>query len=240
MSAAHVDDGELILLLDGECADDERERLARHLVTCPACAERRRTLVRLAGAVTATLRTGDAVHPRERNAQGRARASGHRTPALRAAVILVVVGAGVAAANTRPVQAWLAARWADLRGVVAPGTTSTPASPNPTTVRFVPLTPVFALELVAYQHAGALTIAVSHDTLATATVTPGVGGGEALVVLPTGLRIVNGADSRASYEVQLPRSVTEIWVRIGAAPARRLVPTTDVSRWTIDVNARKL
>jgi hypothetical protein len=82
---------------------------------------------------------------------------------------------------------------------------------------------------------------VSADTLASATVTPSLRG-EDLIVLPGGLRIVNRPSDRASYEVLLPRGVTEVRIQIAGAPERQLVPGPggQLRRWTIDLNQQEL
>jgi len=230
VSAGHVEDGALMRLLDGECAAEERAQLESHLATCPACAERRRMLESVAKSVTAALVSGDSPAPSRRVTPRR-----WRMGALRAAAVLLLASVGVAAARVPPVRAWLSARWADLRGLVAPRPTPEAEARGTTTVRFVPTTATFTIELVARQDTGALTIDVSADSVASATVTPGMGS-EELVVLPAGLRVVNRPDDRASYEVRLTPSVTEIKIRIGREPERGLVPTAAVRMWTIDLS----
>jgi anti-sigma factor RsiW len=230
-----VDDGELIRLLDGECSAEERARIERHLATCAACAQRRERLDGLAHGVTTALVRGD--EPiRSLRAPGRR----WRPPAVRAAAVLLLVSVGVATATVPPVRAWLWARWADLRGLVAPRATPGMESRGATTVRFVPTTATFTIELVARQDTGVLTIDLSADTLAAATVTPSLRG-EDLVVLPGGLRILNRPSDRASYEVRLPRGVSEVRIRIADTPERRLVrPGGGATRWTIHLNEQEL
>jgi len=172
LSERHVDDGDLIRLADGEGSAEERAQLERHLATCSACAQRRGVLDALTQSVTAALVRGDdpvrSVNARKRR---------WRIGAFRAAAVLLVVSVGVAAASAPPVRAWLSARWADVRGIVAPRATPGPESRGATTVRFVPTTGAFTIELVARQDMGVLTIEVSADTLATASVIPSTGGG---------------------------------------------------------------
>ena len=223
MSAGHADDGELIRLVDGECSAEERAWLEGHLATCGPCAERRDTLARLSGAITAALATGDRIVRPQR----------WRTAALRAAAVLLLVAA--AAASAQPARAWLSARWADVRALVAPRAGPRSDSPGAATVRFVPTTSVFTIEVVARQEGGVLTIELSGDTIATASVTPGTRG-EELIVLPAGLRIVNRPRDRARYDVRLPRGVGEVRLRIAGAPERRLVPAQGARQWTMDLN----
>jgi anti-sigma factor RsiW len=231
----HVDDGELIRLLDGECSAEERARIESHLATCAECAQRREGLDGLAHAVSTALVRGD--EPvRSLRVPGRR----WRPPAIRAAAVLLLVSVGVAAASVPPVRAWLSARWADLRGIVAPRATPGPESRGATTVRFVPTAGAFTIELVARQDTGVLTIDVSADTLASATVTPSLRG-EDLIVLPGGLRIVNRPSDRASYEVRLPRGVTEVRIQVADAPERRVRrPVGGAAPWTIHLNEQEL
>lgn len=223
MSAGHADDGDLIRLVDRECTAEERARLEGHLATCRPCAQRRATLERLSAAVTAAL-AGDRTARRA-----------WRGGALRAAAVLLLVVA--AAASAQPVRAWIAERWGDLRGLVAPYAAPEPQAvgAGTTTVRFVPTTSVFAIELAARQDAGVLTIEVSGDSTAMATVTPATPGAE-LTVLPAGLRIVNRPGDGASYVVRLSTGVTEVVLRIADGPVRRLVPAAGARHWTIDLN----
>ncbi len=230
MSAGHLNDGELIRLLDGECSAEEQARIAGHLAMCPACAQGQEVLHRLASAVTAALVSGDELVRSVRTPRRT-----WRLGAVRAAAVLLAVSVGVAAANVPPVRAWLSARWTGLRGLVRPRATPGTEAPRSTTVRFVPTTRVFTIELVARQDRGVLTIDVSADTIASATVTSG-GRGEELVVLPEGLRIVNRPDDKSSYEVRLPGPVTQVTVRIAGAPEPRLVTTTP---WIIRLTKRE-
>jgi len=226
----HVNDGELIRLLDGECSAEEQARVEGHLATCPACAKRRAVLDELTQAVTAALVRGDEPVRAVRMPKRR----WHRG-AFRAAAVLLLVSVGVAAASAPPVRAWLSARWADLRGLVGPRSTTGTEPRGVTTVRFVPTTAVFTIELVAPQDTGVLTIDSAADTLASATVTPSMRG-EELVVLPDGLRIVNRRSDKASYEVRLPRSVTGVRIRIAGAPQPHLVTARP---WTIQLKKRE-
>ncbi len=231
MSAGHADDGDLIRLVDGECSADERAWLEGHLATCGPCAGRRDTLARLSGAVSAALATGDT----ETGPRARAEAGRWRILALRAAAVLLVALGGGAVASAQPVRDWLSARWADVRALVAPRSAPRSDSRGAATVRFVPTTSVFTIEVVARQEGGVLTIELSGDTIATASVTPGTRG-EELIVLPAGLRIVNRPRDRARYDVRLPRGVGEVRLRIAGAPERRLVPAEGARQWTFDLN----
>ena len=229
----HMDDGELIRLLDGECSAEEQARIARHVATCPVCAQRQEGLGGLANGVTAALVRGD-----EPVRSVRVPKRTWRIGAFRAAAVLLVVSVGVAAASAPPVRAWLSARWAELRGLVGSRSTSETAVAGATTVRFVPATSVFTIELAGQQDGGVLTIDLSPDSLASATVIRGRRI-EEIVVLPERLRIVNQPGDRASYDVRLPSNVTEVRVRIADAPERRLIRGALATPWSIDLKKLK-
>lgn len=235
----HLDEGEFIRLIDGEYRADERAALEQHALTCPVCVRRLAEWRRVSSALTAALAAADvapntgAVRPLPRRFWRR------RVSTLSAAAIVLLVVAGVAAAAP-PVRTWLRARWAELRGTPTPPPRQESAAPqisSTTTVRFVPRAPVFAIELAARQDAGVLTVDVSEDTIATARLSGG--SGAELVVLPMALRIVNRASTVASYDVRLPRGITEVTVHVGSGPTHRLVRLTD-RRWTVDLKSTSL
>ena len=64
-----------------------------------------------------------------------------------------------------------------------------------------------------------------------------MGGGDGLVVLPTGLRVVNDAASVASYAITLPRTMRAIRVMINGEPALAIEPGGATSRWEIDLTS---
>lgn len=237
---AHLGEGELIRLIDGEYRADERAAVEQHVLTCPVCVRRLAEWRRVSSALTAALTAADVapstfvVRPLPRRFWRR------RVSTLSAAASVLLVVAGVAAAAP-PVRTWLRARWAELRGTTPPPRrrqeSSAPRISSTTTVRFVPRAPVFAIELAARQDAGVLTVDVSEDTIATATLSGG--SGAELVVLPMALRIVNRASTVASYDVRLPRGITEVTVHVGSGPTHRLIRLTD-RRWTVDLKSTSL
>lgn len=229
----HVDDGTLVRWLDGEIADAERTDTARHLATCEACEARLAAMRRRSDLVRFALRRAD-VTPRARPRRAR-----WSVWAAAAAAVLVVTGITV-----KPVRAWVVQRVASAWSLVtgssvrntAPVASEAPQarSPHRGSVAFVPAGDVFVLHVANRQAVGRLAIHRSDDETAVAEIR-GEDGGESVVVLPTGLRIVNAAASRADYELRLPSSVTQIFVTIGDEPATRLLPDRGTERWEVSL-----
>ncbi len=138
---AHLDDGRLRALMDEELGDADAGAAQLHLEDCDACRHRlveleeRAALVAQAlGQLDATAPTGrarDAVLERivtstrgervgptlpvtaEQRLGSESRARALRTPLARAAVLVLLLGAGVVTAlPASPVQGWIAAGWA--------------------------------------------------------------------------------------------------------------------------------
>ncbi len=232
----HLEDGALIRFIDGEANAQERTTVETHTVDCPACATRLAELRRLSASVSAAFTAADVSPRRFVYPVVLRRSRRSRIPLSAAAAILLVVAAIAAAAP--PVRAWLHARWVELRGGSSQQQGSVPQTPpnaRHTTVRFVPRDAAFTIELTAPQSGGVLTVDVSDDTIATAVLSDGSAGGEELVVMPMGLKIVNHQSTVASYVVRLPRTITEVTVHVGSGPAHRLSRLTD-RRWTLDLN----
>jgi len=232
----HLEDGALIRFIDGEASVQERTGVEMHTVDCPACATRLAELRRLSASLSAAFTAADVSPRRFVYPPVLRRSRKTRIPLSAAAAVLLVVAAIAAAAT--PVRAWLRARWVELRGGTPQQHASAPLTPpnaRLTTVRFVPRDPSFTIELTSLQSGGVLTVDVSEDTIATAVLSDGSGGGEELVVMPMGLKIVNHQGTVASYVVRLPRTITEVTVHVGSGPAHRLRRLTD-RRWTLDLN----
>ena len=155
----HLDDGPLRALMDDELSDTDLEATRLHLADCESCQlrlaelEGRRELVAQAlghldtAAPTARARTaalerirssalGGRVSPTEQIAtaehpgpQNRTRV--FRTPLARAAILVLVLGAGVVTAlPASPVQGWIAAGWARAVDLFdAPDNAGTPVGP---------------------------------------------------------------------------------------------------------------
>lgn len=218
----HVADGTLMRWLDQECDAAERVDVARHLEYCDACQARLTATRHRAELVSAALRRFDVrTAPPSQRTRWAARAAA-------AAMFLAAIGATVA-----PVRAWVVDRVTAIwSGIVEPSQvpSSTPQAspglaPARATVTFSPAGEVFVVEVTARQADGRLIIESGDDETATAIIEGG-DGSEQLVVLPNGLRVVNGSGGRASYRVRLPPRVRAVYAVIaGAPPIRFDAPT---------------
>jgi anti-sigma factor RsiW len=226
----HVSDGDLVRLVDGEVDVAEQMELEGHVDSCEDCAGRYLELRRKIATVGAAIRRGDFAFPK-RNV---------RTWGLRAAALLVALTAvGV---TVQPVRAWIVeqtrALWAVVAGgeetAATPGTTSVESNDPTAAVSFVPAGDVFVLEFSTRQASGRLTVETVVGETASATV---FGGSERerLVVLPTGLRIVNDSTAAADYKVELPRALARLFIVIGNDDTLRYEPAGAADRWEIDL-----
>jgi anti-sigma factor RsiW len=226
----HVSDGDLVRLLDKELDVAEQMELERHVDSCEACAGRYFKLRRKIATVSAAVRRAD--FPVSKNTL--------RTWGLRAAAVLVALTAvGV---TVQPVRAWIAeqtrALWAVVAGeeetAATPGTTSVESNDPTAAVSFVPAGDVFVLEFSTRQASGRLTVETVVGETASATV---FGGSERerLIVLPTGLRIVNDSTAAADYTVELPQALARLFIVIGNDDTLRYEPAGTADRWEIDL-----
>ena len=226
----HVSDGDLVRLLDRELDVAEQMELEGHVDSCEDCASRYLELRRKIATVGAAIRRGDFTFPTQKV----------RTWGLRAAAVLVVLTAmGV---TVQPVRAWIVEQTRALWVVVAgeqeeaatPGG-ATDESGDPTAaVSFVPAGDVFVLELSTRQASGRLTVETVAGRTASATV---FGGSEEerLIVLPTGLRIVNDSTAEADYTIELPATLARLLVVIGNDDTLRYEPEGAADHWEIDL-----
>jgi predicted anti-sigma-YlaC factor YlaD len=224
--AAHLEDGELLRYLDGESEHGERGAAEQHLAACEDCRARLRGLERRSDAVSAALRSADVTPPPVRLVNvRRSRSAWWRGPQLKAAAVLVALLGG--ALTVSPVRAWLVDRWHDVRSAFsdadAPGPDSDPSDQlqGAGSVAFVPAAGSFTVRLSARQPTGTLRAVTSADSVASARVL-GVASGIDLVVLPDGLVIRNDSTAAASYELRLPRGVTELVVEMAGRAAVRV------------------
>ncbi len=228
----HLDDAELVRLLDG-AAEDVAPAWAEHLAACTACSARRDAVAhrgaRLARLLAATDPAPRALILRTTPAQGRVFAwSRPRLAAwpprrLAAAAALVVLMAG---GVVPPVRAWVAERavalWHALTGherpAAAPASVPAP-EPGAGSVSFPLAEPVFTIQVTSHQAEGLLTVDAGTRPEAFAAIARGEGPAE-LVVMPDGLRIVTTSGSTRSYHVRVPPSVTRVVIEVGGAAAR--------------------
>lgn len=230
---AHLPDGELVRLLDGELEAGERTRAEEHIVECPECRARLHTLKRRSTRLTALLSESDWEAPPmprveaklreiEHTREPRAAARESRTPWLRAAAIIaVLLGAGLFATPLpATIASWVAEQWVELTSprLTAPtsvGETVSVQEAGQTRVQFAPEGAELTLEFATRQAGGAVTLRSADVELVSAAVVSSGGAGADLLVLPAGLRIQNTAGSTAEYTVVVPRRVRGVRVRIG-------------------------
>lgn len=225
----HLEDGDLVRHLDGASDHAEQALVEQHLHDCAVCRNRLSVIRRNASGLSALLQAMDYEPSADftlRSARLYRPASWQRTWMRVAA--LIVLGVGLAT-TVRPVRAWLADRWHDIRVLVErnerapvshPGSTAldTPASPG--TITFVPTTDVFLIQVTTRQEQGSMTVRAAEVDRVSASI-EGPTRDENLVVLPTGLRIQNGRASGANYRLTVPRTLALLLVEIDGAIVMR-------------------
>lgn len=226
-SAGHLDDGALLRHVDGQCEADERTRLASHLRECVTCRGRARELARLAETLDDLLATrGSATRPAPRV----------KRIVLRVALVVLVCGAAVASAQ--PLRHWLAERFSSS-GAAASAAGASPsaaaAGAPHAAVSFVPSGDRIELRFTARQAGGELVLAASPDSAMTFAAESGTPT-PAVTVLPAGMVVTTSPDGHASYRATVPRSASEITVRIGDAAPRTIARVAIVDRGTIAVS----
>jgi hypothetical protein len=208
----HMEDGVLVRYLDRECDNDEEAAVRGHVGGCETCAARLGQLEHRSRAVRVALRAADRPARQSRPAP---------RWGLRAAAAMLVLLA--VAGTVRPVRAWILERaealWSALTGAPAPGAPApAAAAPETAAVSFVPAGDAFTLEVAGRQVAGVLVVETAAGDTARATVWGG-SGTESLLILPSGLRIVNPSGSTARYRVALPARLGRVRVVVeGGTP----------------------
>ena len=148
-----------------------------------------------------------------------ARARRRRTLVRGLAVAVLVLLAG--AALVPPVRAWIVGTARRLWSRAPEHATPAPSHPAfaapANRVAFAVAGDVFTVNVATRQAAGVLRVERSNDAAGHAALT-GDPAEAALVVLPGGLRIVNGMRVKQDYLVRVPASVTRLEVRIGDEP----------------------
>jgi anti-sigma factor RsiW len=249
---AHPDDLELTLLLDEELEPVRRGVVGMHVDGCARCAERleelRSASALLSGyvaAMDACIRVDElarrralaaaraAAAPVRASRSGSAAATSAETaarPSRRASTLLRVAAAVTAATvlglTVEPLAAWIAearstlARTDEPALVVAPPVVAEPsASPA---ITFAATQPTFRIDLARPQTAGEILIQLRDVQSATARIVGGAG--EAIVVMPGGLRIENSPASVGSYHLELPsRGIRAVEVHAGGRLLERVL-----------------
>lgn len=226
----HLDDGDLIRLLDSELDDRRAVRVEAHARSCDRCGRRldalaarsvaassllRRTAAALPPppsrsreAVMAAYRAGGAAVPirpaRTRRAGPGPATRRHLLRAAAVAALLLGVGIGVP-----PVRAWVGERIAAWTGVFR--TDPAPAILEAATVSFVPSTRDLVIRFDAPGGAARFTVGASDRLTADATgpEAPGV----RLLVMNDGVRVPGGSDG-VDYRFTLPAGTRSVRVQL--------------------------
>lgn len=211
----HPDDGILLRFVDGECEAGERADVSAHLAACLTCHARLDAFRSLSTAVSRHLGGDQEVRPR----------GTRRFPILRAAAVILFIGA--AAASAQPISRWISR----LTSHAAAGRAGTPgepmasdssgAVPGHARISFVPAGATLRIVFRAAQPAGSLVLAPSGDSsvafvLSDGSVPP------AVTVLPSGLVIANTPTDTVSYRITVPDAVTDVSLGIAGHPPERV------------------
>lgn len=232
-STPHLNDSELLHLIDSTASALELDRWSQHALACQECAARLETLRRralhFAERVSAIELPADFRYPTFPSTARVRRAAFSRTSAgvwLRAAAVFVVLL--IPFLTVEPLRAWVGERWAEIAILLGGG--ETPTAPptrmaeSSSKLWFTPVGERFVVEIESRQAGGSLILRTSEGPEGCLGITSG-GGGETALVREQGLRIRNTQGSIASYTVALPRTLSQVKIRIGSDPP--LVWSTD-------------
>jgi anti-sigma factor RsiW len=214
----HLSDGQLVRALDADGSEPERRAWERHLARCGRCARALDEIREESDLVSAWLRRAAFEEtsapapalpfPAQSDADGRLRPR-HRTraaPWLRAAAILVLLAAPVAAIPAA--RSWIVRQ---VAGTGDPAPTAAPAAApavrpdRPTVLRFVPA-------------AGALTVRFERGASGALALEPaggveaelhGVGGANEATISASRVRIL---DAAGRFRLRVPDAVTTVRV----------------------------
>lgn len=232
METPHLDDSDLLRLLDEEGSTWERGRCRAHLEACGSCAARFEVLSRRSIMVSARLSEldlpSDFVYPARpvrKSAAAPRHGSGRvlpRNSGLRAAVLIGLFLLPLVA--VQPVRAavveWLSDRWAELaallEGQPPEAPLSIPQVESGATLWFGSTAEILVVELDTFQAAGELVMRTVDGAEGSLEVV-GDARGETPVLSERGVRIRNTRASTVRYEVGVPTGVERVQVRIGGA-----------------------
>ena len=237
----HVEDGDLMRLLDTECSAEEDRLLRVHLAVCRECRRRHDRISRLTQRFSALLFQleepvlGDTT-PVTEGQRVRFKPIFKSWWPRRAAAAVAIVLAAVAVVT--PARAWVIDV---LRSVLGADTRSLTAEQAAgSLVSFVPVGTEFQVEFLNRQSAGVLKVIVDTTDAVSARLI-GRAAGEGFLVLSTGLTIRNTSASEVSYELRLPRTCEVLEVRLaGDVVGRYQVgsPLSARASWEVDLTGR--
>jgi hypothetical protein len=210
----HLEDAVLLQLVDS-LASGAEARL--HLTQCADCAQRYSALENAARVLRASL--PDVPAPRiDRQSTQRRPAWAMSMPLAIAASIVVL--ASVAAAAP-PVRRWIVRQLAPAPVIDAAALS---APPSPTSIRrasliasFTPTDSVLIVRIDRAQSSGSLRLISVSDAKVSGQA-EGNTEGEELVMMPTGIRVSNRANSIADYKISVPASIRSIHVTTADKP----------------------
>jgi hypothetical protein len=218
----HIEDGDIIRLLDGECGQDEKRSIREHLQDCAQCQHEADELERLSRGFGLLLQRADVMPaPSEATTRrGEKPAVGlmlaprwTRTRVLKAAAVVALV---ITAIGVSPARAWLVDGWQAIRSLFTEGSAEPKQPPPPSetatapaVVTFTPRGPAFTIDVSSAQISGTVSLAMDSGPSASARVLGG-DGSEELVVHRGGLHIVNAPTSSARYEIVVPQSISTL------------------------------
>lgn len=223
-SAPHLDDVDLVRLIDQEGSRAERETWDAHLLECRLCRDSADELRRQSELVerwlafadhepAVTQAPGTGVEPSgwRRAAQG---------PWLKAAVFVLILAAPLAAFPG--VRDWVADRVTGTGPAVtaAPRALADAEDGPPARIRFVPEPGTFAVALDAVQAGGTLTAGRATEGDEAVLEVVGPAPWPEPVISSRSIRIGNSASSTASYTLRLPREVVSLTVTISGVVTR--------------------
>lgn len=218
----HIEDGDIIRLLDGECGQAEERSIREHLRECAQCQSEADELERLSRGFRLLLQRADVMPSPSEATTRRGEKPAVRpvltprwtqTRVLKAAAVVALV---ITAIGVSPARAWLVDGWQAIRSLFVEGSVE-PTQPlppaetatAPAVVTFTPPGPAFTIDVSSAQISGTVSLAMDSGPSASARVLGG-DGSEELVVHRGGLHIVNAPTSSARYEIVVPRSVSTL------------------------------
>jgi hypothetical protein len=234
----HLTEGELVRALDGELDREEELRANAHMAACPACTQRLQRLNSRATQLSDLMLQSDfdipAAQPPASGAANVVDLSAARalrtrhvlaTPAFRvAAAVALLLGITLVTPARAWITDWVQDQWSRLVDVnPAPEPASPAAQPEVIVagarVQFVPDGSEFRVELQSAQDAGAIDVAYHDQAFATAETS---GTAAELLVLPSGVRVMNERGSAATYRMRVPRTIERVVVISGGNTLARL------------------
>lgn len=225
-SSTHLGDAAIMRLLDGDDSV-ENARSAAHVRSCGHCAEQLAALRADAVTVRAWLdraafeeavfhgpRPAAASEPEPVSGPGRplrGRRAAHGTPWLRAAAVLLLLAAPVAAVPA--LRSFVAERFADVRGGAETPANAVTAAADAATVRFVPDLGEFMVRFDEPQAAGTLTVRYSAADEAVLRITGDAGAGP--IISAQSVHVRNLPESAGSYVLEVPTDITVLHIQVG-------------------------